>query len=175
MPEAELAPEGQGPPPSSSPARATFTGLRVGLIGLVLVAVFAAKELVFWKPPLTFKVGAAAEEGVLHDWESAPDDAELPLRFSDGTLITLEPRARARVVAIGRAGAQAVIDWMLSEEVQAALPESMYVFPVREGVELPEDWARFAPRPEEPLAVDPADIEANRDTWLREWQELVSR
>jgi thiamine transport system substrate-binding protein len=72
-------------------------------------------------------------------------------------------------------GAQAVIAWMLSEEVQAALPESMYVFPVLDGVELPEDWARFAPRPEEPLAVDPADIEANRDTWLREWQDLVSR
>ena len=72
-------------------------------------------------------------------------------------------------------GAQAVIDWMLSEEVQAALPESMYVFPVLEGVELPADWARFAPRPDEPLGVDPADIEANRDTWLREWQELVSR
>ena len=73
------------------------------------------------------------------------------------------------------AAARAVIEWMLSEEVQTALPESMYVFPVRGGVELPADWAQFAPRPEEPLAVDPADIEANRDTWLREWQDLVSR
>ena len=64
---------------------------------------------------------------------------------------------------------------MLTPAQVAALPESMYVFPVLDGVELPADWARFAPRPDEPLAVDPADIEANRDTWLREWQELVSR
>ncbi len=52
------------------------------------------------------------------------------------------------------AGAQAVVDWMLTPEVQAALPDSMYVFPVVDGVELPEAWAEFAPRPEEPLAVD---------------------
>jgi thiamine transport system substrate-binding protein len=51
----------------------------------------------------------------------------------------------------------------------------MYVFPVRDGVELPADWADFAPRPTEPLAVDPADIDANRDQWLRDWQEIVTR
>ena len=73
------------------------------------------------------------------------------------------------------AGAQAVVDWLLGEDVQAALPDSMYVFPVREDVDLPADWAQFAPRPDQPLVVDPADIAAERDTWLREWQEIVSR
>jgi thiamine transport system substrate-binding protein len=72
-------------------------------------------------------------------------------------------------------GARAVVDWLLSEDVQAALPDSMYVFPVRDGVQLPADWADFAPRPTEPLAVDPADIDANRDQWLRDWQEIVTR
>ena len=73
------------------------------------------------------------------------------------------------------AGAQAVVDWMLTPEVQAALPDSMYVFPVVDGVELPEAWAEFAPRPEEPLAVDAGEIDENRDAWLTEWQDLVSR
>jgi len=82
----------------------------MGLVAVGLVAVFALEELVFWNRPLTFTVGAARESGVLHDLESAPDAAPLPLRFSDGTLITLAPRARARVVAIGRAGAQIVIE-----------------------------------------------------------------
>lgn len=77
--------------------------------------------------------------------------------------------------AANPAGARAVVDWLLTEDVQAALPDSMYVFPVRDGVALPADWADFAPRPDEPLAVDPADIDANRDTWLRDWQEIVSR
>jgi len=72
-------------------------------------------------------------------------------------------------------GAQAVVDWMLTPEVQAALPDSMYVFPVVDGVELPEAWAEFAPRPEEPLAVDAAEIDENRDAWLTEWQDIVSR
>ena len=30
-------------------------------------------------------------------------------------------------------GAEAVVDWLLSPEVQAALPTSMYVFPVDAG------------------------------------------
>ena len=72
-------------------------------------------------------------------------------------------------------GAQAVVDWMLTPEVQAALPDSMYVFPVADGAGLPEAWAEFAPRPEEPLAVDAAEIDENRDAWLTEWQDLVSR
>lgn len=72
-------------------------------------------------------------------------------------------------------GAQAVVDWMLTPEVQEALPTSMYVFPVVDGTPLPEEWAEFAPRPEEPLEVDPAEIDANRDAWLTEWQDLVSR
>jgi hypothetical protein len=113
MPTANDAPESERTPPPSeptAPARPALTGLRLGLIAFGLVAVFALKELVFWDPPLTFTVGADAESGVLHDWESAPDEASLPLRFSDGTLVTLAPRARARVVAFGRAGAQIVLE-----------------------------------------------------------------
>ncbi len=72
-------------------------------------------------------------------------------------------------------GGAALVEWMLSDEVQAALPESMYVFPVVDGVELPAEWAEFAERPTDPHAVDPADIAANRDDWLREWTEVTTR
>lgn len=71
-------------------------------------------------------------------------------------------------------GGQALVEYLLTEPVQAALPESMYVFPLVEGTPLPRDWARFAERPEEPYAVDPAEIAANRDTWLREWADVTS-
>ena len=109
-PATEPAPDSQREAPPAPPARAALTGLRLSLVGIGLLAIFAVKELVFWDPPLTFTVGTEAEAGVLHDWESAPDDAELPLRFSDGTQVILQPTARARVVAIGRAGAQIVIE-----------------------------------------------------------------
>jgi thiamine transport system substrate-binding protein len=73
------------------------------------------------------------------------------------------------------AGAEALIDWLVSDEVQAALPESMYVFPVSPSAELPEDWARFARQPETPYEVSAADIEANRDAWLTEWTDVTTR
>jgi len=72
-------------------------------------------------------------------------------------------------------GAQALIDFLLTPEVQAALPESMYVFPVDSSVSLPQDWATFAQQPSDPYAVDPAAISEHRDEWLREWSDVTSR
>jgi thiamine transport system substrate-binding protein len=72
-------------------------------------------------------------------------------------------------------GAKAFVEFLLSPEVQQALPDSMYVFPVREGTPLPAAWAKFAVQPQHPYAVSPAEISAHRDTWLREWSDIVSR
>jgi len=72
-------------------------------------------------------------------------------------------------------GAKALVDFLLTPEVQAALPDSMYVFPVDSSVELPAEWARFAKQPTEPFAVDPADIAEHRDEWLRTWSDVTSR
>jgi thiamine transport system substrate-binding protein len=72
-------------------------------------------------------------------------------------------------------GAEALVDFMLGADFQAALPEAMYVFPVDPAVELPADWAEFAVRPDEPYTVDPAEIAANRDAWLTEWSDIISR
>jgi thiamine transport system substrate-binding protein len=73
------------------------------------------------------------------------------------------------------AGAEAVVDWLLSPEVQAALPESMYVFPVDAETALPAEWAKYAVQPDAPLTLDPADIAENRDDWLTTWSDVVSR
>lgn len=72
-------------------------------------------------------------------------------------------------------GAEAVVDWLLSPEVQAALPSSMFVFPVAEDTELPAEWAKFAKRPEQTEQVDPARIAEDRQAWLEEWNEIISR
>ena len=72
-------------------------------------------------------------------------------------------------------GAAALIDWMLSDEVQSALPESMYVFPVMPDATVPDDWAEFAPQPSDPYEVAPDEIAANREQWLTEWTDVVSR
>jgi thiamine transport system substrate-binding protein len=71
-------------------------------------------------------------------------------------------------------GAEAFVDFLLSPTAQKALPDSMYVFPVRRGTPLPSTWAKFAVQPQHPYAVSPADISAHRDTWLRQWSDIVS-
>lgn len=73
------------------------------------------------------------------------------------------------------AGARAFVDFMLSHEVQEALPTSMYVFPVVRGTTLPATWAKFAVRPTTTLQVSPSDIDHNRDTWLQQWTDVISK
>lgn len=72
-------------------------------------------------------------------------------------------------------GARAVIDWMLSTEVQEALPPNMYVYPVAEEAELPEEWAEFAPPVTPTLDLPPAEIAENRDQWQQKWTEITTR
>ncbi len=70
-------------------------------------------------------------------------------------------------------GAQAVIDWMLSDEFQAAVPENMYVYPVSSQVDVPAEWAEFAPLADDPHTLEPDVIAANRDEWINTWTEIV--
>ncbi|XWX04892.1 thiamine ABC transporter substrate-binding protein [Aggregatilineales bacterium SYSU G02658] len=69
--------------------------------------------------------------------------------------------------------ARAFVDFMLSEEVQASLPDTMYVFPARRDVELPELFARFAQIPENPVVMSPELIQERREIWLSEWLRAI--
>jgi thiamine transport system substrate-binding protein len=71
--------------------------------------------------------------------------------------------------------ARELVDWMLSERFQVAVPEQMYVYPVREGVAVPASWARYAPVPTEPFEIAPARIARNRTTWIDQWTDTVLR
>ncbi|CAN5821941.1 thiamine ABC transporter substrate-binding protein [soil metagenome] len=71
--------------------------------------------------------------------------------------------------------AGALIDHLLSPEVQAELPLAMYVLPVRDDVALPAAFERHALRPAEPLSMDPPAIDASRERWIGEWTDIVLR
>jgi thiamine transport system substrate-binding protein len=71
-------------------------------------------------------------------------------------------------------GGRELVEFLLGEEVQAALPESMYVFPVRDGVELPPAWATHAEQPEEPFVLEPEEIAAHREEWLEQWRDVTT-
>ena len=71
--------------------------------------------------------------------------------------------------------AEAFIDFMLSERLQADIPLQMYVYPANVNAALPDLFVRFAQTPTSPVAVDPAAIEANRETWIAAWTDVVLR
>jgi thiamine transport system substrate-binding protein len=72
-------------------------------------------------------------------------------------------------------GARELVDFLLSKRFQEDIPLSMFVFPVNRDAELPPDFAQHAVVPERPLELEPDEIEANRDRWVKEWTSLVVR
>jgi thiamine transport system substrate-binding protein len=77
--------------------------------------------------------------------------------------------------AANKDGAKQLIDFMLSEAFQAAVPDAMFVYPVREGVELPAAFVEHAIVPDAPLELDAEQIDENRDRWVARWTEIVVR
>ena len=71
-------------------------------------------------------------------------------------------------------GARQLVDFLLSDAVQADIPGSMYMYPVSSAVDLPQEWQQWAPLADQPFEVPLDDIAANRDTWVREWTDLVT-
>ncbi|MBM7771997.1 thiamine transport system substrate-binding protein [Actinokineospora baliensis] len=69
--------------------------------------------------------------------------------------------------------ARKVVDFLISETFQKLVAESMYVYPVRDGIALPEAWQKASPRPESPASLPAEDIQANRERWIEQWRTVV--
>ena len=71
--------------------------------------------------------------------------------------------------------AQQFMDFLLSVDLQEDMPTQMFVFPVNGNAELPEVFIDYAQIPENPVVLDPADIDAGREEWIEAWTETVLR
>lgn len=71
--------------------------------------------------------------------------------------------------------AQDWVDFMLSKTFQEDIPLNMFVFPANETAVLPSAFVEWAQIPDQPAAISPADIEANREKWIEDWTEAVLR
>ncbi|WP_420451015.1 thiamine ABC transporter substrate-binding protein [Ilumatobacter sp.] len=69
--------------------------------------------------------------------------------------------------------ARRLVDHLISTSFQATLPLDVFVFPVNEGVELDPVFVEFAVIPDSSRGLDPAEVDANRETWIDEWTDLV--
>ena len=66
-------------------------------------------------------------------------------------------------------GARKFVDFLLSKQVQAQIPEQMYMDPIDSSVKLPADWEKYAATVETPLSIPAAQLSANRDAWIKAW------
>ena len=68
-----------------------------------------------------------------------------------------------------------LVDFLLSPAFQADVPLTMFVFPARTDVALPDVFAAHAKLPERPLVMAPERIDANREDWIGRFTATVLR
>lgn len=69
--------------------------------------------------------------------------------------------------------AREVIDFMLSRSFQEDVPLRMFVFPVVDDAEPPEEFVRWAEMPASPLALPPEQVAAEREAWVQTWTDVM--
>jgi thiamine transport system substrate-binding protein len=70
-------------------------------------------------------------------------------------------------------GGKALLDFLISKEFQEDMPLNMFVHPVREGAQVPEEFRKYGRQAEDPRTMAPDDIAAHRDEWVGAWTSLV--
>jgi len=72
------------------------------------------------------------------------------------------------------AAARKFIDFILTEDFQAEIPLTNWMYPVDPDTATPDSF-RFAPKPERSLQLPAEEIRNNRDPWIDAWVKQVSR
>ena len=106
-------------------------------------------------------------------FEVGEDETEAPTGALLDTCFRQVEYAGVLAGADNPQGAQAFIDFLLSDEVQADIPEQMYMYPINDQIDLPQAWTEFAPLADEPFTMDPALIDTHRDEWIEQWTNTV--
>lgn len=71
--------------------------------------------------------------------------------------------------------ARALVDYLVTPAFQDTLALNMFVYPANTSVELPPEFNEHAAVPDEPAAVDPAEIAASRSDWIDTWTKVTLR
>lgn len=67
------------------------------------------------------------------------------------------------------------IDFMLSTRFQEDVPLQMLVYPVNQEAGLPPVFEQFSATPSEVAEVNPQEIAAQREAWIKAWTEAILR
>ena len=119
--------------------------------------------------PLVVSYASSPPAEIIYAADPKPDRPRSTV-MTDGCFRQVEFAGVLAGAAHPREAAE-VLELLLSEEFQADVPLSMFVYPVRTGVELPQLFQDFAAVPANPLTMTADEITANRDRWLELWNE----
>ncbi|WP_328493690.1 thiamine ABC transporter substrate-binding protein [Streptomyces sp. NBC_00414] len=102
-----------------------------------------------------------------------PKPKTAPTGVADGTCFRQVEYAGLLSNAKNTKGGKALVDFLITKRFQDDMPLNMFVYPVREGAQVPESFTEYGPKAENPETLDPARIAANRDEWVKSWTSLV--
>ncbi|MEU1695211.1 thiamine ABC transporter substrate-binding protein [Streptomyces hirsutus] len=102
-----------------------------------------------------------------------PKPKTAPTGVAEGTCFRQVEYAGLLGNARNPEGGKALLDFLISKRFQDDMPLNMFVYPVREDAQVPEEFTKFGPRAEDPETMDPARIADHRDQWVKSWTSLV--
>ena len=124
--------------------------------------------------PLAVSYTTSPPADVLYATDDRTEPAGININPPDGTFRQIE-FVGILASTTQRAAAEQLVDFMLSRPFQEDMPLQMFVYPVLPDATLPDLFTRFAEVPADPVAVDPAAIDANREQWIEAWTNVVLR
>ncbi|SNX64340.1 thiamine transport system substrate-binding protein [Streptomyces sp. TLI_55] len=102
-----------------------------------------------------------------------PKPTTAPTGVADGTCFRQVEYAGLLSNARNAEGGKAFLDFLLTKQFQDDMPLNMFVYPVREGAQVPAEFTKYGPQAKHPETMDPAKIADNRDDWVKSWTSLV--
>lgn len=124
--------------------------------------------------PLVVSYSTSPPADVVYATDGRTEPASVNLSPPDGTFRQVEFVGILKTTAHPEA-AQALIDFMLDIPFQEDIPLQMFVYPSNENAALPDLFVQYGQVPADPVAMDPADVEANRERWIEAWTQTMLR
>ncbi|WMX69422.1 thiamine ABC transporter substrate-binding protein [Streptomyces collinus] len=102
-----------------------------------------------------------------------PRPSTAPTGVAEGTCFRQVEYAGLLSNAKNTKGGKALLDFLISERFQEDMPMNMFVYPVREGAQVPPEFVKYGPQAKDPETMAPAKIADHRDQWVKSWTSLV--
>ncbi|MFI8190368.1 thiamine ABC transporter substrate binding subunit [Streptomyces sp. NPDC085946] len=102
-----------------------------------------------------------------------PRPGTAPTGVAEGTCFRQVEYAGLLSNAKNAEGGKALLDFLVGKRFQEDMPLNMFVYPVTEDAEVPEEFTQYGPQAADPETLAPEKIADKRDEWVKSWTSLV--